>query len=249
MMNLVDKVALVTGAGRGIGKAIAIALAREGANVMVNDVDLRTAEKVAKEINSMGQQALAIQVDVSDSKEVNRMVQLVIKKFKRVDILVNNAAIIKRGLIEDLKEEDWDRVIDINLKGAFNCMKAVAGIMKKQRYGKIVNISSIAGKIGDLASAPCYGASKAGMTCLAKSLARELASYNINVNVVAPHAIKTDMSREWSEEKRKNIIANIPLGRMGEPEDIAEAVVFLVSDKAKFITGEVLDVNGGYLMD
>jgi len=248
-MNLVDKVALVTGAGRGIGKAIAIALAREGANVMVNDVDLRTAEKVAKEINSMGQQALAIQVDVSDSKEVNRMVQLVIKKFKRVDILVNNAAIIKRGLIEDLKEEDWDRVIDINLKGAFNCMKAVAGIMKKQKYGKIVNISSIAGKIGDLASAPCYGASKAGMTCLAKSLARELASYNINVNVVAPHAIKTDMSREWSEEKRKNIIANIPLGRMGEPEDIAEAVVFLVSDKAKFITGEVLDVNGGYLMD
>jgi len=248
-MNLVDKVALVTGAGRGIGKAIAIALAREGANVMVNDVDLQTAEKVAKEINSMGQQALAIQVDVSDSKEVNRMVQLVIKKFKRVDILVNNAAIIKRGLIEDLKEEDWDRVIDINLKGAFNCMKAVAGIMKKQRYGKIVNISSIAGKIGDLASAPCYGASKAGMTCLAKSLARELASYNINVNVVAPHAIKTDMSREWSEEKRKNIIANIPLGRMGEPEDIAEAVVFLVSDKAKFITGEVLDVNGGYLMD
>ena len=248
-MNLVDKVALVTGAGRGIGKAIAIALAREGANVIVNDVDLQTAEKVAKEINSMDQQALAIQVDVSDTKEVNRMVQLVIKKFKRVDILVNNAAIIKRGLIEDLKEEDWDRVIDINLKGAFNCMKAVAGIMKKQRYGKIVNISSIAGKIGDLASAPCYGASKAGMTCLAKSLARELASYNINVNVVAPHAIETDMSREWSEEKRKNIIANIPLGRMGEPEDIAEAVVFLVSDKAKFITGEVLDVNGGYLMD
>jgi len=248
-MNLVDKVAIVTGAGRGIGKAIAIALAREGANVIVNDVDLQTAEKVAKEINSMDQQALAIQVDVSDSKEVNRMVQLVIKKFKRVDILVNNAAIIRRGLIEDLKEEDWDKVIDVNLKGAFNCMKAVVGIMKKQRYGKIINISSIAGKVGDLASALCYGASKAGMTCLAKSLARELAPYNINVNVVAPHAIETDMSKEWSEEKRKNIIANIPLGRMGEPEDIAEAVVFLVSDKAKFITGEVLDVNGGYLMD
>jgi len=235
-MDLVDKVAIVTGAGRGIGKAIAIALAREGANVIVNDVDIQTAKKVTKEINSMDLQALAIQVDVSDSKEVNRMVQLVIKKFKRVDILVNNAAIIKRGSIEDLTEEDWDRVMDVNLKGAFNCMKAVAGIMKKQRYGKIVNISSIAGKVGDLASAPCYGASKAGMTCLAKSLARELAAYNINVNVVAPHAIKTDMSKEWSEKKRKNIIANIPLGRMGEPEDIAEAVVFLVSDKAKFIT-------------
>ena len=248
-MDLVDKVAIVTGAGRGIGKAIAIALAREGANVIVNDVDIQTAEKVAKEINSMGQQALAIQVDISDSKEVNQMVQLVIKKFKRVDILVNNAAIIRRGTIEDLSEEDWDRVMDVNLKGAFNCAKAVVGTMKKQRYGKIVNISSITGKVGDLASAPCYGASKAGMTCLAKSLARELASYNINVNVVAPHAIETDMSKEWSEEKRKNIIANIPLGRMGKPEDIAEAVAFLVSDKAKFITGEVLDVNGGYLMD
>jgi len=248
-MNLVDKVAIVTGAGRGIGKAIAIALAREGADVIVNDVDLQTAEDVAKEIKSLGRQALAIQVDVSDSKEVNQMVQSAIKKFKRVDILVNNVAIIRRGTIEDLKEEDWNKVIDVNLKGSFNCMKAVVGTMKKQRYGKIINISSVAGKVGDLASAPCYGASKAGMICLGKSLARELAPYNINVNVVAPHAIETDMSKEWSEEKRKNIIANIPLGRMGEPEDIAEAVVFLVSDKAKFITGEVLDVNGGYLMD
>jgi len=248
-MNLVNKVAIVTGAGRGIGKAIAIALAREGVNIIAIDVDIQTAEKVAKEIKSLDRQALAIQVDVSDSKEVNRMVQSVLKKFKRVDILVNNAAIIKRGSIEDLTEEDWDRVMDVNLKGAFNCAKAVVGTMKKQRYGKIVNISSIAGKIGDLASAPCYGASKAGMTCLAKSLARELASYNINVNVVAPHAIETDMSKEWSEEKRKSIIADIPLGHLGEPEDIAEAVVFLVSDKAKFITGEVLDVNGGCLMD
>ncbi len=248
-MNLVNKVAIVTGAGRGIGKAIAIALAREGANIIINDIDIQTAEEVAKEIKSLDRQALAIQVDVSDSKEVNRMVELVLKKFNRVDILVNNAAIIKRGSIDDLTEEDWDRVIDVNLKGAFNCAKAVVGIMKKQRYGKIVNISSIAGKIGDLASAPCYGASKAGMTCLAKSLARELASYNINVNVVAPHAIETDMSKEWSEEKRKSIIADIPLARLGEPEDVAEAVAFLVSDKAKFITGEVLDVNGGCLMD
>ncbi|GAF70878.1 unnamed protein product, partial [marine sediment metagenome] len=153
-MNLVNKVAIVTGAGRGIGKAIAIALAREGANVIVNDIDIQTAEEVAKEIKSSGQKALAIRVDVSDGKEVNRMVQSVLKKFKRVDILVNNAAIIKRGSIEDLTEEDWGRVMDVNLKGAFNCMKAVVGTMKKQRYGKIVNISSIAGKIGDLASAP-----------------------------------------------------------------------------------------------
>jgi len=248
-MNLQDKVAIITGAGRGIGKAIAVTLAREGAKIIINDVDLQSAEEVVKEIINTGQKALAFRVDVSDSKEVKQMIDSVIREFGRIDILVNNAAIIRRGTIEELSEEDWDKVIDVNLKGTFNCMKAVVGIMKKQRYGKIVNISSIAGKIGDLASAPCYGASKAGMTCLGKSLARELATYNINVNVVAPHAIETDMSKEWPEEKRKNIISGIPLGRMGQPEDIAEAVAFLVSDKAKFITGEVLDVNGGCLMD
>jgi 3-oxoacyl-[acyl-carrier protein] reductase len=248
-MNLQDEVAIITGAGRGIGKAIAVTLAREGAKIIINDIDLPSAEEAAKEINRTGQKALAFKVDVSDSREVNQMVNSVIKEFGRIDILVNNAAIIRRGTIEELSEEDWDKVINVNLKGTFNCMKAVVGIMKKQRYGKIVNISSIAGKIGDLASAPCYGASKAGMACLGKSLARELATYNINVNVVAPHAIETDMSKEWPEEKRKNIIAEIPLGRMGQPEDIAEAVAFLVSDKANFITGEVLDVNGGCLMD
>lgn len=248
-MILTDRIAIVTGAGRGIGKSIALTLAREGAKVIVNDIDIRLAEEVTNEIKKMGRKSLAFQADVSNSKEVSQMVELILNELGRIDILVNNAAIIKRGTIDDLSEEDWDRVIDINLKGTFNCIKAVVGAMKKQRYGKIVNISSVVGKVGDLASAPCYGASKAGMACLGKSLARELAPYNINVNVVAPHAIETDMSREWSEEKRKSIITNIPLGRMGEPEDVAEAVLFLVSDKSKFITGEVLDVNGGYLMD
>lgn len=248
-MDLKDKVAIVTGAGKGIGRAIAITLAREGANVTVNDIDMEMAQNVAQEIKNMGRHALAIQADISMTKEVNQMVELTMKEFGRIDILVNNASIIKRGTTEELREEDWDKVIKVNLKGTFNCMKAVVGIMKGQRYGKIVNISSIVGKIGDLASAPCYGASKAGIACLGKSLARELAPYNINVNVVAPHAIETDMSRQWSKEKRESIIAGIPLGRMGEPEDVAEAVAFLVSDKAKFITGEVLDVNGGSLMD
>jgi len=246
---LTERIAIVTGAGRGIGKSIALTLAREGAKVMVNDIDIKTATEVTKEIRNMGRSSLVFQADVSNSKEVNQMVEFIQQEFGRIDILVNNAAIIKRGTIDDLSEEDWDRVMEINLKGTFNCTKAVAGIMKKQRYGKIVNISSVVGKVGDLASAPCYGASKAGIACLAKSLARELAPYNINVNVVAPHAIETDMSREWPEEKRRSIISSIPLGRMGEPEDVAEAVLFLVSDKSKFITGEVLDVNGGYLMD
>jgi len=200
-MNLQDKVAIIT--GRGISKAIAVTLAREGAKIIINDIDLPSAEETTQEINKTGEKALAFKVDVSDSREVNQMVNSAIKEFGRVDILVNNAAIIRRGTIEELSEEDWDKVIDVNLKGTFNCMKAVVGIMKKQRYGKIVNISSIAGKIGDLASAPCYGASKAGMSCLGKSLARELATYNTNVNVVAPHAIETEMSKEWPEEKKK----------------------------------------------
>ena len=248
-MNLQNKVAIVTGAGRGIGKAIALTLAREGANIIVNDINLEIAQNVADKIKVIGRRAVAIKADISIAKEVNQMVSLAMSQFDRIDILVNNASIIKRGITEELSEEDWEKVINVNLKGTFNCMKSVVGIMKNQKYGKIVNISSIVGKIGDLASAPCYGASKAGIACLGKSLARELAPFNINVNVVAPHAIETEMSKEWPEEKRARIIAEIPLGRMGEPEDVAEAVAFLVSDKAKFITGEVLDVNGGSLMD
>jgi len=248
-MNLQNKVAIVTGAGRGIGKAIALTLAREGANIIVNDINLEIAQNAADKIKVIGRRTVAIKADISIAKEVTQMVSLTMSQFDRIDILVNNASIIKRGTTEELSEEDWEKVINVNLKGTFNCMKAVVGIMKNQKYGKIVNISSIVGKIGDLASAPCYGASKAGIACLGKSLARELAPFNINVNVVAPHAIETEMSKEWPEEKRASIIAEIPLGRMGEPEDVAEAVAFLVSDKAKFITGEVLDVNGGSLMD
>ncbi|MBM4277354.1 MAG: SDR family oxidoreductase, partial [Deltaproteobacteria bacterium] len=181
--------------------------------------------------------------------EVRVMVEQVLVKFGRVDILVNNAGIIRRGTIETVTEEDWDRVIEVNLKGTFNCSKAVVETMKKQRYGKIINVSSIAGKIGDITSAPGYGPSKAGIDALMKTLARQLAQYGINVNGVSPHAIETEMSAQWSEERRKEIIASIPLGRLGKPEDVAEAVLFLSSDEASFITGEILDVNGGALMD
>ena len=248
-MKLKDKVAIVTGSARGIGKAIAQRFFQEGAAVAVNDVNLEKAGEVVHEAESQGRKALAVRADVSNEKEVKEMVSKVNSKFGRIDILVNNAGIIKRGSTEDHSYDEWDKVIAVNLRGTYNCSKAVIPIMKKQRCGKIVNISSIAGKVGDIASAPSYGSSKGGINALTKSLARELAGYGICVNAVAPHAIETEMSAEWSDEKRRQLIAQIPLGRLGRPQEVAAAVLFLASDEANFITGEILDVNGGYLMD
>ena len=249
-MKLEGRVALITGAGRGIGKAIALAFAREKAQVVINDIYPKDElEKVTREISPSGVRGLAIKADVSQSDQVRDMIAQVEKTFQRLDILVNNAGIIRRGTIETVTEEEWDEVIRINLKGTFNCCKAVVGIMKRQGMGKIVNVSSVAGKTGDITSAPGYGPSKAAIDSLTKTMARQVAQYGINVNGVAPHAIETEMSAQWSEEKRKSIIEAIPLKRLGKPEDVAEAVLFLASDKASFITGEILDVNGGFFMD
>ena len=248
-MKLKDRVAIVTGGARGIGKAIALSCLREGAKVAIIDSDKERLEMLKKEMGKEKREVTVIPCDITKSSDVNGMVDQVQKAFGRIDILVNNAGIIRRGTIETVTEEDWDRVIEVNLKGTFNCCKAVAGIMKQQRYGKIINVSSIAGKIGDITSAPGYGPSKAAIDALTKTLARQLAQYGINVNGVAPHAIETEMSAQWSEERRKEIIASIPLGRLGKPEDVANAVLFLASDDASFITGEILDVNGGALMD
>lgn len=248
-MKLKNRVAIVTGAARGIGKAVAVTFLREGAKVAAVDSDEERLEILQGEIGKEHKEALTIACDIRKSADVKAMVVEVHKKFGRIDILVNNAGIIRRGTIETVTEDDWDQVIEVNLKGTFNCCKAVVGIMKQQCFGKIVNVSSIAGKMGDITSAPGYGPSKAGVDALTKTLARQLAPYGINVNAVSPHAIETEMSAQWPEEKRREIIASIPLGRLGKPEDVAEAVLFLASDEASFITGEVLDVNGGTLMD
>jgi len=243
------KVAIVTGAGRGIGRAIALALAREGADVVVNDVDSRSAEATANEVRAMGRRALSIVADVSNGEEVIKMVETAIKAFGKIDILVNNAGIFSSIPLEDITEENWDKMMKINLKSVFLCSQAVMKPMKRQRSGKIVNIASMAGKVGGIVAGADYAASKAGVMCLTKSLAKQLAPYGINVNAVAPAWIETDMMKDWPRETKESILKQIPLGRFGKPEEVAEAVVFLVSDGAGFITGATIDINGGILMD
>ena len=248
-MRFKNQVAVVTGAAKGIGRSIALALVDEGAKVVPVDVDREALRRLQAEAEKRGGQILPVACDIEKSSDVKAMVEEVLGTFGRIDLLVNNAGIIRRGTIETVDEEDWDRVIAVNLKGTFNCCKAVVGTMKRQGSGKIVNVSSIAGKIGDITSAPGYGSSKAGSDALMKTLARQLAPSGIRVNAVAPHAIETEMSAQWSEAKRREVIAGIPLGRLGRPQDVAEAVLFLASDAASFITGEILDVNGGAFMD
>jgi 3-oxoacyl-[acyl-carrier protein] reductase len=249
-MEFDDRVVLVTGAGRGIGKAIALAFARENAHVIINDVCSQAElDNVVVASSTSGEHHLAIRADVSQFEQVNEMIKQIESTFHRLDILVNNAGIIRRGTIETVTEEEWDQVLRVNLKGTFNCCKAVVDIMKRQRSGKIINVSSVAGKTGDITSAPGYGPSKAAIEAFTKTLARQLAQYGITANAVAPHAIETEMSAQWSEEKRKAIIEAIPLKRLGKPEEVAAAVLFLASEKANFITGEILDINGGFLMD
>jgi len=246
-MVLRGRIALVTGAARGIGKAIALRFAREGASVGL--IDLRDTRELAQQMKKDGYQALALNADITDHEAVNATVDAVVRELGTIDILVNNAGIIVRGSILDLTYEAWRKVLDVNVNGTFNCCKAVVPHMIRHQGGRILNITSIAGKMGDITASPAYGTSKGAVNTLTKSLARQLAEYRITVNAIAPHAIETDMSAEWPEEKRRQIIASIPLKRLGKPEEVAEAALFLVSDNASFITGEILDLNGGFLMD
>ena len=248
-MNLSGKVSLVTGGGRGLGRAIALALARNGSDVAVCDIRAEDAQRVAEEIGSMGRKVLSFHVDVSKSGEVNAMVEKVLSQFGKIDILVNNAGICKVASIEETTEEDWDRVMAVNLKGVFLCSKAVMAVMKKQRSGRIVNMGSLAGKVGGVATGANYAASKAGVMCFTKSLAKELAPYGVTVNALAPGVIETDMTHGNTGGDWTNYLRTIPLGYIGAPEDVANAVLFFVSEEARYITGEIMDVNGGMLMD
>ncbi len=246
-MFLENKVALVTGAAQGLGKAIALGLAQEGARVVVSDVNLEEAQRTVKEIESLGRQTLVFKADVSQSKEVNEMVDKILDKLGKIDILINNAGITADALLIRMKEADWDRVIEINLKGAFNCLKAVAKPMLKARSGKVVNVASVIGLIGNVGQAN-YAASKAGIIGLTKSSARELAPRGINVNAVAPGFIKTLMTEKLAAAAKEEMRRRIPLGRLGTPEDVAEVVLFLVSDRASYINGQVINVDGGMVM-
>ncbi|CAM2899275.1 3-oxoacyl-[acyl-carrier-protein] reductase [Paenibacillus sediminis] len=240
--------ALVTGASRGIGRSIAIALAEAGANVAVNYAGSEAAAaSVVQEIQALGSQSFAVQANVGNSEQAESMVKQVLDQWGRIDILVNNAGITRDNLIMRMKEEEFDQVIETNLKGVFNCLKAVARPMMKQRSGRIINISSVVGVIGNAGQAN-YVAAKAGVIGLTKSSARELASRNITVNCVAPGFIDTDMTAGLSQDLKDKMIESIPLARLGQPEEIAKVVTFLASDAASYMTGQTLHVDGGMYM-
>lgn len=242
-----DKVAVVTGASRGIGRSICLALAAGGARVVAFDLDLDETEKVAEEIRTLGVDALAVKGNVTIAADAERMIDVAVEKFGRVDILVNNAGITRDGLLLRMKDEEWDAVLNVNLKGAFLCSRAAAKVMMKQRYGRIINIASVVGQMGNAGQAN-YCASKAGLMGLTKSNARELAKRNVTVNAVAPGFIATAMTDALPEKTRQELAAQIPLERLGTAEDIANAVLFLAAERSGYITGQVIGVNGGMYM-
>ncbi|MBU2063979.1 MAG: 3-oxoacyl-[acyl-carrier-protein] reductase [Candidatus Omnitrophica bacterium] len=246
-MKLKDKVAVITGGARGIGKEIAMTLARAGAHCVlcdVNEEELRNAEKDIKKLDVSTMSAV---LDVSDYAQCEDMANKVVDKFKKLDILINNAGITKDNLLLRMRPEDWDAVISVNLKGCFNCTKAAIKVMLKQRAGRIVNLASIIGLMGNAGQAN-YAASKAGIIGLTKSVAKEVASRNINVNAIAPGFIETKMTQILPEDVKTAMLKQIPLARFGKPEDVAKLVLFLVSDESSYITGQVIQIDGGMLM-
>ena len=247
-MGLDDRVAIITGSGRGIGRAIALELARQGAAIVINDVgDAAPAQQVCQEILDKGGRSQVVLADISQSAEASRLVDSTLTAYGRVDILVNNAGITRDQLVLRMSDDDWDQVLSINLKGAFLCIKSVLRPMLKQRWGRIINIASIAGVVGNPGQAN-YSAAKAGLIGLTKTVAREVASRGITVNAVAPGAIDTAMLQSLSENVRQEMVKQIPVGRLGTPEDVAQMVAFLASGATSYITGQVFHVDGGMVM-
>ena len=244
-MDLTDKVAIVTGSGRGIGKAIALRLAKAGATVVTNSIsDPTSAEAVAAEIKAMNRNSLAVRGDVSMSEDVTKMVETAVSAFGKVDIMVNNAGITRDHLLMRLTDDDWDRVIAVNLRSVFLCTRAVLKYMTRQRWGRIINMASVVGIAGNAGQAN-YAASKAGIIGFTKTVAKEVASRGITVNAIAPGFIDTQMTQHLDESWKQEILKRIPLGSLGTPQDIAEAAAFLASEEARYITGHVLNVDGG----
>jgi len=246
-MRLKDKVALITGGAQGIGREIALKFAAEGADIVIGDINLQKAIKTQADIEALGRKALALELDVTDYAKLTEALNKILDKFGKVDILVNNAGITKDNLILRMGDAEWDAVISVNLKGTFNCTKAVSRLMIKQRYGKIINVASIIGIIGNAGQAN-YSASKAGIIALTKTAAKELASRNINVNAVAPGFIQTEMTARLPEGLKQKMQEAIPLGRFGSPGDVAAVCVFLASEEASYITGQTIIVDGGMVM-
>jgi 3-oxoacyl-[acyl-carrier protein] reductase len=246
-MSLTGKKALVTGASRGIGKAVAMKLAAEGADVIVTATSLERAKQTADEIVAMGRKAIPMKVDVGVSSDVEALFQLVVAEFGSLDILVNNAGITRDGLLMRMKDEDWDSVLDVNLKGTFFCTREAIKLMAKAKSGRIVTISSVVGEMGNAGQAN-YCASKAGIIGFTKAVAREYAKRNITVNAVAPGFIETDMTGVLNDAVKDELLKQIPVNRFGAPEDIANAVYYLVSDLGSYVTGQVIGVNGGMHM-
>jgi len=246
-MLLKDRVAMVTGGARGIGREIALLFAREGAGIALCDVNAEALSATQKEIESLGRSAVTGVVDVTRSDQVESFVQKTLDKFKKIDILVNNAGITKDGLLVRMPESDWDAVIAVNLKGAFNCTKAVSKIMMKQRDGRIVNMASIIGIMGNAGQAN-YAASKGGLIALTKTVAKELASRNVRANAIAPGFIQTDMTAKLPENVKTEMLKYVPLAKFGTVTDVANLALFLASDDSSYITGQVIQVDGGMVM-
>ena len=248
MAGLEGRVALVTGGSRGIGRAVCVRLAHDGADVAINYANnAEAANEVAEEVRKLGRRAEVYQADVADEAAVNAMCEQAIADFGQIDILINNAGITRDALLLRMKDEDWDAVLTVNLKGAFLCSRSVAKVMSKQRYGRIINIASVVGQMGNAGQAN-YCASKAGLIGLTKSNARELAKRNVTVNAVAPGFIATAMTEALPEKVREELAAQIPLERLGSADDIANAVIFLAQEESGYITGQVIGVNGGMYM-